>query len=76
MGAAASAGCADSNDLKAHGNEAFKAGEFVEAVLWYTKALEADPENAVIDTNNNQKWCFSCFATVSFLIMLHKGSLQ
>jgi hypothetical protein len=53
MGGGASTASSDPDDLKAHGNEAFKAGEFVEAILWYTKALENAPDNAVLFSNRS-----------------------
>ena len=40
-------GPGDAPGFKAKGNEFFKAKDYVQAIEWYTKAVDADPSNKV-----------------------------
>ena len=57
MGAGASSGYEeDPDDLKAKGNAAFKAGEYIESIVWYSKAIEqnaAGPALSALHSNRS-----------------------
>lgn len=44
-------GPGDAPGFKAKGNEFFKAKDYVQAIEWYTKAVDADPSNKVYYSN-------------------------
>lgn len=44
-------GAAEAAQFKAKGNEFFKAKDYPNAIEWYTKAVNADPENRVYYSN-------------------------
>lgn len=44
---------AEAPQFKAKGNEFFKARDYASAIEWYTKAVDADPENRVYYSNRS-----------------------
>eukprot|EP00611_Tribonema_gayanum_P010729 TRINITY_DN2080_c0_g2_i3.p1 TRINITY_DN2080_c0_g2~~TRINITY_DN2080_c0_g2_i3.p1 ORF type:complete len:484 (-),score=203.12 TRINITY_DN2080_c0_g2_i3:489-1895(-) len=40
-------------EFKTHGNEAFKKGQWQEAIDWYSKAIDLDPEDRVYYSNRS-----------------------
>jgi Flp pilus assembly protein TadD len=40
-------------DLQAKGNAAFSAGNYDEAISWFSKAIDVDPKNHVLYSNRS-----------------------